>query len=286
MGCEDGLVEGELFAEIGRVLLALWTKREMRIETEKILPQFSECMTVKDYAVLMKVLSCLPKKSESVVYCSMTSEQKEIYTDLVREFREVAANGDKINTGRLMQLRQIANHPLLYRKQYLDDHIVQIAKADYEPHCLCSPQMVVCGQKVEGASQPCSGLLDNYLVNFYVIFCRVDEGVEALSMWNVGFDPDHLAEDLAFRSDFSISQLCSKYTSTQQFCLDERIALESGKFKELDRLLPDIKRKGDKVLIFSQFTTMMDILEVYLRLRGHEYCRLDGSTPVMERYIF
>lgn len=56
-------------------------------------------------------------------------------------------------------------------------------------------------------------------------------------------DPNHLAEDLAFRSDFSISQLCSKYTSTQQFCLDERIALESGKFKELDRLLPDIKRK-------------------------------------------
>uniref|UniRef100_A0A915BYH2 SWI/SNF-related matrix-associated actin-dependent regulator of chromatin subfamily A containing DEAD/H box 1 homolog n=1 Tax=Parascaris univalens TaxID=6257 RepID=A0A915BYH2_PARUN len=182
------------------------------------------------------VLSCLPKKSESVVYCSMTSEQKEIYTDLVREFREVAANGDKINTGRLMQLRQIANHPLLYRKQYLDDHIVQIAK----------------------------------------VLCKKEKEYEKK-------DPDHLAEDLAFRSDFSISQLCSKYTSTQQFCLDERIALESGKFKELDRLLPDIKRKGDKVLIFSQFTTMMDILEVYLRLRGHEYCRLDGSTPVMER---
>lgn len=58
----------------------------------------------------------------------MTSEQKEIYMDLVREFREVDANGEKINTGRLMQLRQIANHPLLYRRQYLDDHVIQIAK--------------------------------------------------------------------------------------------------------------------------------------------------------------
>lgn len=29
----------------------------------------------------------------------------------------------------------------------------------------------------------------------------------------------------------------------------------------------------------------MDILEVYLKLRNYNYCRLDGSTPVMERYI-
>ncbi|PIO53836.1 helicase protein, partial [Teladorsagia circumcincta] len=40
---------------------------------------------------------------------------------------------------------------------------------------------------------------------------------------------------------------------------------------------------GDKVLIFSQFTSMLDILEVYLRIREYSYRRLDGSTPVMDR---
>uniref|UniRef100_A0A0R3PZV7 Helicase C-terminal domain-containing protein n=1 Tax=Angiostrongylus costaricensis TaxID=334426 RepID=A0A0R3PZV7_ANGCS len=41
--------------------------------------------------------------------------------------------------------------------------------------------------------------------------------------------------------------------------------------------------QGDKVLIFSQFTSILDILEVYLRIRKYTFRRLDGSTPVMER---
>ena len=41
--------------------------------------------------------------------------------------------------------------------------------------------------------------------------------------------------------------------------------------------------QGDRVLVFSQFTMMMDILEKYMTLRGHKYLRLDGSTPVAER---
>ncbi|VDK23139.1 unnamed protein product [Anisakis simplex] len=184
----------------------------------------------------INVLSYLPKKIERVICCKMSEEQQRIYDDLIREYREMDANCDKMTIGRLMELRKIANHPLLYRRQYTDDRVIKIAN----------------------------------------VLCKAESEYEKKN-------PEHLAEDLAFRSDFAISQLCSKYRSTQQFSLDERIALESGKFKELDHLLPEIKEKGDKVLIFSQFTTMMDILEVYLRLRGYEYCRLDGSTPVMER---
>lgn len=38
------------------------------------------------------------------------------------------------------------------------------------------------------------------------------------------------------------------------------------------------------MLIFSQFTSMLDILEVYMRIRQYSFRRLDGSTPVMDRY--
>jgi SWI/SNF-related matrix-associated actin-dependent regulator of chromatin subfamily A containing DEAD/H box 1 len=39
------------------------------------------------------------------------------------------------------------------------------------------------------------------------------------------------------------------------------------------------------VVIFSQFTTMLDILEVVLDMDHHQYLRLDGSTPVVERWV-
>ena len=38
-----------------------------------------------------------------------------------------------------------------------------------------------------------------------------------------------------------------------------------------------------RVLLFSQFTMVMDIIEVYLSDRRHRYLRLDGQTSVVER---
>uniref|UniRef100_A0A0K0D0U8 SWI/SNF-related matrix-associated actin-dependent regulator of chromatin subfamily A containing DEAD/H box 1 homolog n=1 Tax=Angiostrongylus cantonensis TaxID=6313 RepID=A0A0K0D0U8_ANGCA len=94
---------------------------------------------------------------------------------------------------------------------------------------------------------------------------------------------ENVAEELSFQSDFQIHKLCEKFFSTKKYLLDEGLALESGKCRLLDQLLPKIKAQGDKVLIFSQFTSMLDILEVYLRIRKYTFRRLDGSTPVMER---
>ena len=37
------------------------------------------------------------------------------------------------------------------------------------------------------------------------------------------------------------------------------------------------------MLIFSQFTTMLDLLEDYLLMRNLLYCRLDGSRDVLNR---
>ncbi len=60
------------------------------------------------------------------------------------------------------------------------------------------------------------------------------------------------------------------------------LTLASGKFKLLDRMLPRLKAGGHKVLIFSQMTQLMNILEDYLLSlgEGYAYCRLDGSTKV------
>jgi len=53
----------------------------------------------------------------------------------------------------------------------------------------------------------------------------------------------------------------------------------------LDRLLPRLQAKGSRVLIFSQMTRQLDILEDYCFLRNYEYCRLDGQTPHEDRQV-
>jgi ATP-dependent DNA helicase len=66
--------------------------------------------------------------------------------------------------------------------------------------------------------------------------------------------------------------------------VDESIVRSSGKMMLLDRLLPALFEEDHKVLIFSQFTTQLDILEDYCRtLRGWGTCRIDGSVAQASR---
>ncbi|OIT24296.1 PREDICTED: probable ATP-dependent DNA helicase CHR12 [Nicotiana attenuata] len=70
---------------------------------------------------------------------------------------------------------------------------------------------------------------------------------------------------------------------TSAYYRKEEIVRASGKFELLDRLLPKLRRAGHRVLLFSQMTRLMDILEVYLQLHDFKYLRLDGSTKTEER---
>lgn len=52
----------------------------------------------------------------------------------------------------------------------------------------------------------------------------------------------------------------------------------SGKLAVLDKLLRSLYQKGHRTVLFSQFTSVLDILEDYCNMRGWNYCRFDGST--------
>ena len=62
------------------------------------------------------------------------------------------------------------------------------------------------------------------------------------------------------------------------FFTDEHLVENSGKMVLLDKLLKKLKEKGSRVLIFSQMTRLLDILEDYLLFRRYKYCRIDGNT--------
>jgi ATP-dependent helicase STH1/SNF2 len=57
----------------------------------------------------------------------------------------------------------------------------------------------------------------------------------------------------------------------------------AGKFELLDRILPKYQKTGHRVLMFFQMTAIMDIMEDYLRYRGIQYLRLDGTTKSDDR---
>lgn len=51
----------------------------------------------------------------------------------------------------------------------------------------------------------------------------------------------------------------------------------------LDKLLPKLKKRGSRVLVFSQMTRVLDILEDYCIYRRFNYCRIDGNTSGEDR---
>ncbi|KAM9356423.1 chromatin-remodeling ATPase INO80 [Pholidichthys leucotaenia] len=63
----------------------------------------------------------------------------------------------------------------------------------------------------------------------------------------------------------------------------ESLIMESGKLHTLDVLLSRLKAQGHRVLIYSQMTRMIDLLEEYMVYRKHTYMRLDGSSKISER---
>ncbi|GAA5963892.1 hypothetical protein JCM21900_003969 [Sporobolomyces salmonicolor] len=71
----------------------------------------------------------------------------------------------------------------------------------------------------------------------------------------------------------------------EPFEVAEHIVAASSKLIALDKLLKDILPKGERVLIFSGFTRMLDILEDHMHLRGYKYARLDGSTSRPRRAL-
>ncbi|OBZ72924.1 Lymphoid-specific helicase [Grifola frondosa] len=71
---------------------------------------------------------------------------------------------------------------------------------------------------------------------------------------------------------------------TLQPVVNEQLVNGSGKMMVLERLLDELFKRGHKVLLFSQFTTMLDIIEDWATEFKHwPITRIDGSTTMAER---
>ena len=63
----------------------------------------------------------------------------------------------------------------------------------------------------------------------------------------------------------------------------KRLVEASAKLYLLDKMLEKLKKQGNRVLIFSQSTRVLDILEDYLTYKNHNFVRIDGQVAVSNR---
>ncbi|XP_044229844.1 SWI/SNF-related matrix-associated actin-dependent regulator of chromatin subfamily A containing DEAD/H box 1A [Thunnus albacares] len=187
--------------------------------------------------VKSEVLKQLPAKEEKVEFCSMSEKQQVLYQKLLKKLK-ASTNGEKRELCNvMMQLRKMANHPLLHRQYYTTEKLKAMSKL-----MLKEP---------------------------------------------THFDADAalIQEDMEVMSDFELHRLCQQYTSISSYQLETNLLLDSGKFHHLTGLLASLKDQGNRVVLFSQFTMMLDIVEVLLKHLKHRYVRLDGSTPIADRIV-
>ncbi|XP_037942615.1 chromatin-remodeling ATPase INO80-like [Teleopsis dalmanni] len=84
---------------------------------------------------------------------------------------------------------------------------------------------------------------------------------------------------------YSSLDICKPRSGWSSLIIPDKQTLvsDAGKLSVLDSLLTRLKSQGHRVLIYSQMTKMIDLLEEYMWHRKHRYMRLDGSSKISAR---
>jgi SWI/SNF-related matrix-associated actin-dependent regulator 1 of chromatin subfamily A len=197
-----------------------------------------------------QVMKDLPKKSKRVEYCGMTPRQKKYYNEYAEMHNEALvarkAGVTTNNIPHLMLRRQAAIHPLLLNHRLYDN--AQIEFYDLDTIEAMWPRI----PREKGK---------------YKKF-RSDDGMR-----------EHLLE----KSDFQLHMICQEVPKLKKFALKNDEWMDSGKVDKAVELVHKFTKEGSRTLIFSQFTSMLDILEAVFDTVGISRRRIDGSTPVNDR---
>lgn len=115
---------------------------------------------------------------------------------------------------------------------------------------------------------------------------RVAEECFSSGFFGQQADMVRVTKELETYDDFSMHCVCSEDSmpALRDLCLAPEALYESAKFQELRTLLPDLVRKqGRRVLLFSQWTRLLDLMVELCDNLNLGTCRLDGNTPISER---
>ncbi|EDQ99523.1 SNF2 family DNA-dependent ATPase [Laccaria bicolor S238N-H82] len=189
-----------------------------------------------------QVLKDLPNKTERIEWCDMTELQRSIYTDALQRSRKT-----------------LLDAPTPADTVYLENSsnvLMDLRKAASHPMLF----------RTRFTDDVLSGITRQLL--------------KEPDFKKRGALFDLVKEDMSVMTDAELQIFCASYKSTRKYLQDENCYLDAGKVQTLLKLLSTYDREGRKVLIFSQFTQILDILQAVLNNNKIKYLILTGSTPV------
>jgi SWI/SNF-related matrix-associated actin-dependent regulator 1 of chromatin subfamily A len=192
-----------------------------------------------------QVLKHLPPKVNRVEYTTLHDAQKEIYDGHLDQARERARI--RVEGGKIPKSDE--NNPLM-----------QLRKAAIHPL-----------------------LFRRHFTN-----AKIEKMADILRKKEPGYFPStqerkHLIMEMRGGSEFWLHTWCMLYPSIASYDIPDLAWMDSGKVDSLVKLVKTYKENGDRVLIFSQFALVLDILESVLNTSLIHFTRIDGSTKIDER---
>ncbi|EKM54402.1 uncharacterized protein PHACADRAFT_97789 [Phanerochaete carnosa HHB-10118-sp] len=212
-----------------------------------------------------QVLQDLPKKIERIEWCEMTPLQKSVYNDALQRSRKTIldlaeAEAEKASgKGTKKKTKSSARAKDKFYLENSTNVLMDLRKAASHPMLFRRR------------------FTDDTLTSIANILLKEPDYKQR------GARFDFVKEDMEVMTDSELQAFCATYKSTRRFLQSEDCYLQAGKVKVLLKLLEGYKEQGRRVLIFSQFTQILDILQRVLDHQKIKYLVLTGSTPVDAR---
>lgn len=192
-----------------------------------------------------QVLMSLPAKTSRVVSCELDGEQKKIYDEYERYFRRGKELRPALATGTDTDVNNVW---------------MQLRKSAIHPQLF---RRWFTDEKVTEMAD--------------ILMRKIDQSV--LQQDNLG----HLISELKNCSDFELHLWCRDYKCIRKFDMPELSYMKCSKVQQLLKLIREYEKNGDKVLVFTRFAKVIEILRECLATEGVEYVALQGSTGVGDR---
>lgn len=201
-----------------------------------------------------QVLKYLPEKSHAIIKCAMTPSQREIYDTYIQQGKATRAERERRKGLTGKEADEARNTPIATSLNVM----MSLRKAAMHP--------LLFRRK----------FTDQMLQEMSLRIMGEPQYVEA--------NRAYILEDMQIMSDYELNGLCEKFPRTLgKYVLDEACWHDSGKAAKLMEIIRDVMARGEKVLVFSLFTQMLDILEKVFSFALVPFLRLDGLTSVDTR---
>lgn len=192
-----------------------------------------------------QVMKDLPIKTSRVQYCELSKPQKKIYKQQVKATKERA-------------LRRAAGEKISKLDQ--NNPMMQSRKAAIHPQLF----------RRHFTDEMCGKMCD-------ILRKRLPDDFKP------SLKREHLYNELLSYNDYTLHQWCNTYPCIAQFDVPDLSWMQSGKVEAMLELVKEYKKNGDRCLLFSQFSSGLDILEGVMNSSRIAFTRIDGSTPMAQR---